>query len=84
MSDRDDTKFWIGLAIVLFGPGYAANLERQAAEQTDPRWREFYMGAARVVRQASNDPKGATDALEDLWDAVFSEKPRRKRRKAIR
>lgn len=84
MSDRDDTKFWIGLAIVLFGPGYADQLERQAIQQVDPKWREFYMGAANVVRGAAKDPKGATDALEDLWDAVFSDKPRRKRRKAIR
>lgn len=84
MSDRDDTKFWIGLAIVLFGPGYATQLETQAAQQTDPKWREFYLGAATVVREAAKDPKAATDALEDLWDTVFSDKPRRRRRKALR
>lgn len=84
MSDRDDTKFWIGLAIVLFGPGYATQLENQAYQQADPKWRDFYLGAAKVVRGAANDPKGATDALEDLWDTVFGQKPRRRKRKAIR
>ena len=84
MSDRDDTKFWIGLAIVLFGPSYADQLESQAAQQMDPRWKKFYLGAAEVVRQAAKDPKGATDALEELWDAVFSDKPKRKRRKTAR
>jgi hypothetical protein len=84
MSDRDDTKFWIGLAIVLFGPGYAAQLENQAAQQSDPNWRAFYLGAAKVVRDAAKDPQGATDALEDLWDDVFGQKKRRRTRKAIR
>jgi hypothetical protein len=84
MSDRNDTKFWIGLAIVLFGPGYATQLESQAAQQTDPHWRRFYLGAARVVRDAAKDPEGATDALESLWDQVFEGKTRRRRPKTLR
>jgi len=80
MSDRDDTKFWIGLALVLFGPSYADQLENRAAQQSDPQWREFYIGAAKVVREAAQDPEGATDALEELWDAVFGKKSRRRKR----
>lgn len=76
MSERDETKFVIGLALVLFGPGYATQLESQAAQQSDPKMREFYNGAARVVREAANDPKGATDALEELWDSIFGRRGR--------
>ncbi len=80
VSDRDDAKFAIGLALVLFGPGYATQLEERAAQQSDPKMREFYSGAARVVREAAKDPKGATDALEDLWDAIFGRQAKRRRR----
>jgi len=66
MSDRDDTKFAIGLALVLFGPGYATQLEIMAPQQSDPKWRDFYFGAAKVVRGVTNDPKSATDPRRPL------------------
>lgn len=83
MSDRDDIKFWIGLALVLFGPGYASQLENQASQQTDPRWRDFYLGSAQILRRAAKDPKAATDALEDLWNQIFGQKPRRRTRRRL-
>lgn len=70
-KDRQETKFLVGLSIVLFGPSYASHLDQQARASVDARQREFYTGAARIVRGAVNDPRAATDALEALWDSIF-------------
>ena len=79
MSDREDARLAVGLALILFGPGYATQLELTAAQQSDPKWREFYLGAAQVVRGAASNPAAAVNALEDLWDDVFGKKPRRRK-----
>jgi len=72
-KDRGGTKFVVGLLIVLYGPDYANQLEQRASREADPKQREFYSGAAKIVREAVKDPGGAVDALEELWDTIFED-----------
>ncbi|HYA69817.1 MAG TPA: hypothetical protein VEH28_00420 [Thermoplasmata archaeon] len=80
MSDREETKLAIGLTLALFGPRSACQLETQAERETNPGRREFYLGAASIIREAANDPRAATDALESLWDTFVGKRSRTRKR----